>query len=140
MPRRRNNGWRKKLAVRRKRRSPAWCWTASPPGLAQTGPPRDIVLVEGRGELLQFQRDVQKVALAEPKIADAVVLSPREVMVNAKTPGHTTLLAWETGSDPARYEIEVTKDTADWDSFRKLVEESANGGAVTVTGSGDTIV
>jgi pilus assembly protein CpaC len=108
--------------------------------VAQTGAARNVTLVEGRGELLQFQRDVLKVALAEPKIADAVVISPREVMVNAKTPGHTTLLIWETGSDPARYEIEVTKDTSEWDSFRKLIEESANGGAVTVTGSGDTIV
>jgi pilus assembly protein CpaC len=108
--------------------------------LAQTGPARNITLMEGRGELLQFQRDVQKVALAEPKIADAVVLSPREVMVNAKTPGHTTLLIWETGSEPARYEIEVAKDNSDWDSFRKLIEANADGGAVTVTGSGDTIV
>jgi pilus assembly protein CpaC len=108
--------------------------------LAQTGGARAITLVEGRGELLQFQQDVQKVALAEPKIADAVVLSPREVMVNAKTPGHTTLLIWETGSDPARYEIEVAKDNSDWDSFRTLIQESANGGAVTVTGSGETIV
>jgi len=108
--------------------------------LAQTGGARAITLVEGRGELLQFQQDVQKVALAEPKIADAVVLSPREVMVNAKTPGHTTLLIWETGSDPARYEIEVAKDNSDWDSFRALIQESANGGSVTVTGSGETIV
>ena len=107
---------------------------------AQTGGVRNITLVEGRGELLQFQRDVQKVALAEPKIADAVVLSPREVMVNAKTPGHTTLLIWEPGSEPARYEIEVAKDNSDWDSFRKLIEANADGGAVTVTGSGDTIV
>ena len=96
--------------------------------------------MEGRGELLQFQRDVQKLAIAEPKIADAVVLSPREVMVNAKTPGHTTLLIWETGSDPARYEIEVAKDNSEWDTFRKLIEANADGGAVTVTGSGDTIV
>jgi pilus assembly protein CpaC len=108
--------------------------------LAQTGPARNITLVEGRGELLQFQRDVQKVALAEPKIADAVVLSPREVMVNAKTPGHTTLLIWETGAEPARYEIEVAKDNSEWDTFRKLIEANADGGAVTVTGSGDTIV
>jgi pilus assembly protein CpaC len=113
---------------------------AASSSLAQTGPARNITLMEGRGELLQFQRDVQKVALAEPKIADAVVLSPREVMVNAKTPGHTTLLIWETGSEPARYEIEVAKDNSDWDSFRKLIEANADGGAVTVTGSGDTIV
>ena len=51
---------------------------------------RDLTLVEGRGELLQFQQDVTKVAIAEPKIADAVVVSPREVMINAKGPGHTT--------------------------------------------------
>jgi pilus assembly protein CpaC len=113
---------------------------AASSSLAQTGGAREITLVEGRGELLQFQRDVQKVALAEPKIADAVVLSPRDVMVNAKTPGHTTLLIWETGSDPVRYEIEVAKDNSDWDNFRKLIQESANGGAVTVTGSGDTVV
>jgi pilus assembly protein CpaC len=113
---------------------------AASSSLAQTGGARAIALMEGRGELLQFQRDVQKVALAEPKIADAVVLSPREVMVNAKTPGHTTLLVWETGSDPARYEIEVAKDNSEWDSFRTLIQESANGGAVTVTGSGETIV
>jgi len=60
--------------------------------LAQTGPARTITLMEGRGELLQFQRDVQKVALAEPKIADAVVLSPPRGHGHAKTPA-TTLLS-----------------------------------------------
>jgi len=57
---------------------------------------RDIKLVEGRGDLLQFHNDVTKVAIAEPKIADAIVISPREIMVNAKTPGGTTLMVWET--------------------------------------------
>src|ERR1035437_10061198 len=38
----------------------------------------DITLLEGRGELLTFPRDVTKVAISEPKIADAVVISPRD--------------------------------------------------------------
>src|SRR5689334_3272382 len=66
-------------------------------------PPREVSLVEGRGELLRFQNDVSKVAVAEPKIADAIVVSPREIMVNAKSPGHTTLVIWETGAEPATY-------------------------------------
>src|SRR5450432_983450 len=106
-------------------------------GWAQTTQAKDIKLVEGRGELLQFQRDIQKVVIAEPKIADAIVISPREVMVNAKGPGRTTLIIWETGVDPARYEVEVAKDTAEWDAFRKQLEE---GGTVSATGSGETIV
>jgi Flp pilus assembly secretin CpaC len=62
---------------------------------------REITLLEGRGELITFQQDVSKVAISEPKIADAIVISPREVMINAKGPGRTTLVIWETGADPA---------------------------------------
>src|ERR1051325_10762683 len=99
-------------------------------GLAasQTAAPsnaHDIPLVEGRGELLRFQNDITRVVVSEPKVADAVVVSPREVMVNAKGPGRTTLVVWEAGAEPARYEVAVTKDMSDWDAFRKHMEESA---------------
>ena len=106
----------------------------------QTTRGHEITLVEGRGDLLQFQRDVQKVVVSEPKIADAVVVSLREVMVNAKGPGTTTVMIWEAGSDPARYDVTVTRDTAEWDSFAKKIQDSANGAAVSVTGAGETIV
>ena len=88
-------------------------------------PQRTITLLEGRGELLTFQQDITKVAVSEPKIADAVVISPREVMVNAKGPGRATLVVWETGAEPARYEIYVTKDNTEWDSFAKAINDSA---------------
>lgn len=107
---------------------------------AQTVSVRDIALVEGRGELLRFQNDITKVVIAEPKIADYVVVSPREVMITAKGPGRTTLVIWETGAEPARYEIDVAKDMADWETFRKQIAENAAGDPVTVTGSGETIV
>src|SRR5437764_6561993 len=112
----------------------AWCF-------AQTTKPqtRDLVLLEGRGELLTFQRDVSKVAISEPKVADAVVISPREVMVNAKGPGRATLIIWETGAEPVRYEIYVTRDSTEWDMFTKSMNDTA-GAPITVTGSGETIV
>ncbi len=107
----------------------------------QTHPQVDnIALIEGTGHLIKFQRDIQKVVIAEPKIADAVVISPREVMVNAKGPGHTTLLIWEESSDPAQYEIAVRKDESEWEAFRRQMLESVAGSPVTVTGSGETIV
>src|SRR5947208_1664830 len=74
---------------------------------AQTLPPRNLTLVVGKGHLLQFNNDVSRVVLAEPKIADAVVVGPREVMVNAKSPGKTTLVIWEAGSLPATYDVSV---------------------------------
>jgi pilus assembly protein CpaC len=104
---------------------------------AQT--PRSISLVEGRGELLQFQHDITKVVVSEPKIADAVVVSPREVMVNAKSPGTATVLVWETGAEPAHYDISVVKDSSEFDAFAKQIQ-SAAGSPISVTGSGETIV
>src|ERR1043165_9234398 len=82
---------------------------------------RDIALIEGRGELLRFQNDITRVVISEPKVADAIVVSPREVMVNAKGPGRTTLVVWENGAEPARWEVNVSKDMAEWDAFRKHI-------------------
>ncbi len=108
--------------------------------LAETQPAKDVNLTAGKGELLQFQNDVQKVVVAEPKIADAIVVSPREVMLSAKGAGKTTVAIWEAGVAPAIYNVNVIADSTDFDKFRKEVQESFPDGSVKVTGQGDTIV
>src|SRR5579871_6845044 len=115
-------------------------WLIAAAAWGQTTHGREVTLLEGRGELITFPHDILRVVISEPKIADVAVISPREVMVNAKGSGHTTLVVWETGVEPARYEVDVTKDTADWDQFRKQILDSANGSPVTITGSAETIV
>jgi len=80
---------------------------------AQSPPVQDLRLTVGKGELLQFGREVTKLSISEPAIADAVVVSPKDIVVNAKGVGKTTLLVWEEGSSPARYEITVTLDLSD---------------------------
>jgi pilus assembly protein CpaC len=82
---------------------------------------RQVSLVVGKGELLQFSNDLIKVVVAEPKIADAVVVSPKDVMVTAKGVGHTTLVIWETGASPVRYEITVVTDTSELDHMHAVL-------------------
>ncbi|MBI4873206.1 MAG: pilus assembly protein N-terminal domain-containing protein [Acidobacteria bacterium] len=107
---------------------------------AQTAASRDLKLLLGRGELLHFDRDVQRVAIAEPKIADAVVVSPQEVMINAKGPGKTTVVIWENGSVPVTYQIHVVQDTAEHESLKSEIRDSVQNPAVEVTGNGETLV
>src|SRR5205085_9194045 len=95
--------------------------------LAQTPPSKNITLIIGKGDLLQFDRDVTRVAIAEPKVADAVVVSPREVMVNAKGPGKTTLVIWEDGGSPMRYDVNVVADTSDLDTLRAEIRSRTPG-------------
>jgi len=80
------------------------------------------------------------VAIAEPKIADAVVVSPREVMVNAKTAGRTTLVIWEKDAAPVRYEVRVTTDTSDFDNLRRELREGLPGATISISGNEETLV
>jgi pilus assembly protein CpaC len=102
--------------------------------------PREIPLLNGRGELLRFDKDLTKVAVAEPKIADAVVISPREVMVNAKSAGRTTVVIWQGDDDPRQFNINVSADTTEFDDFKKTLQESVPGGKINIAGHGETIV
>ena len=80
---------------------------------------REVPLTVGKGELLRFDRDVTRVVIAEPKVADAVVVSPHEVMVNAKGAGQTTLIIWEGEDAPLRYDISVSSDRTELDTLQK---------------------
>ena len=110
---------------------------------AQTQPAQPethtLTLVTGRGELLQFAQDVKQVAASEPKIADVIVITPREVMVNAKEPGKTTVVVWENGN-PIRYNVDVIADPTDFDAFRAAFAAQLPGSKIELTGKGDTIV
>ena len=119
-------------------------WALSAMLAAQTTPAQSemhtLTLVTGRGELLTFPDDVKQVATAEPKIADVIVVSPREVMVNAKEPGKTTVVIWEDGN-PIRYNVDVvTSEAGDFELFRKAFREQLPGSKIEITGKGETMV
>jgi len=111
---------------------------------ADTPVVRPLSLTVGKGELLQFEQDVSKVVVAEPRIADAVVVSPREVMVNAKGAGHTTVVIWETGAAPAQYDVTVQADTTDLDNLHKALDTELKSGlpgaTIEFNGNAETMV
>src|SRR5215471_1038486 len=67
----------------------------------------------GRAEVVTSNEDVKTVAIAEPKIADAAVGSARTVVVNAKSPGITTLVVYNEGARYKVYDIEVFTPNGD---------------------------
>src|SRR5436309_417170 len=105
--------------------------------LAQS--PREISLITGRGELLQFERDIERVAISEPKIADAIVVSPREIMVNGKGAGKATLVVWDGGSAPSRFNISILPDHSEAEDSRKEFQTGLPAG-VLVSGNAETLV
>ena len=67
----------------------------------------------GRSEIVTSGEDVRTVAIAEPKIADAAVGSARTVVVNAMSPGVTSLVVYTEGGRFAIYDVECYVPNSD---------------------------
>jgi pilus assembly protein CpaC len=118
--------------------TPGLGWAQNPPVV------RALSLIAGKGELLQFDREVTKVVIAEPRIADAIVVSPHDVMVNAKGPGHTTLVIWQGEAATSQYDISVSVDTTEADFFHRLIGDELKaavpGADIQFSGTPESIV
>jgi pilus assembly protein CpaC len=53
-----------------------------------------IRLTAGRSTVLATDFDVTRIAITNPTVADAVVVQPREILVDGKGPGTVSLIVW----------------------------------------------
>ncbi len=100
-----------------------------------TSPP--IVLVRGTSEIIDHRGTLQRVSIADPNIADAVVVSANEIVVNAKALGQTTLLLWDQGGGRAMYQVHVTADAA---AIQKQIDRLMPAMGILATASGHSII
>jgi pilus assembly protein CpaC len=56
-----------------------------------------IVLTVGRSTVLTTMFDVTRIAVTNPAVADALVVQPREVLIDGKTAGTVSLIVWGAG-------------------------------------------
>ena len=59
-----------------------------------------VVLTAGRSTVLSTPFDVTRIAVTNPAVADAVVVQPREVLIDGKSAGTVSLIVW--GADERR--------------------------------------
>jgi pilus assembly protein CpaC len=57
-----------------------------------------VVVTAGRSTVLATQADVTRIAVTNPEIADAVVVEPREILIDGKKAGTISLIVWGGGT------------------------------------------
>jgi len=79
------------------------------PAQNQSAPGRQyerVVVTSGRSTVVSTDYEVTRIAITNPEIADAVVVQPREILVDGKKSGTVSLIVW--GADTRRqYDIVV---------------------------------
>ena len=77
---------------------------ALPEGAEGTYP--KVTVTAGRSTVLTTDYDVTRIAVTNPAIADATVVQPREILIDAKTSGTISLIVWGTGKH-VQYDLVV---------------------------------
>lgn len=65
-----------------------------------------VVLTAGRSTVLPIDFDITRVAITNPAIADAVVVAPREILIDGKAQGTISLIVWGDGRR-AQFDVAV---------------------------------
>ncbi len=80
---------------------------------AATGQPayERIPLTANRSRVLSMDYDITRIAITNPTVADAIVVTPREVLIDGKGSGTTSLIVW--GADRrTQYDVVVDPGVA----------------------------
>ena len=81
--------------------------SARPVGAQQDTTVVPLDLAVGRSFPITTAQPIARVSVATPEIADVVVVSEREVVINAKAPGETDAILWPTTGARTHYRIRV---------------------------------
>ncbi|HZR24092.1 MAG TPA: pilus assembly protein N-terminal domain-containing protein [Vicinamibacterales bacterium] len=71
-----------------------------------------VRLMVGRSAIVSVGSPIARVSLTTPDIADALVTSPTELLINGKTPGTISMFVWDRAGSIKRYEVIVQRDLA----------------------------
>lgn len=72
--------------------------------------PQTLHLLVGRSLVITSPTRIKRVSLADPTIAEAVVISPTQVLVNGKAPGGVSLIIWNEADESQSFEVSVDID------------------------------
>ncbi len=73
--------------------------------------PRRIALTTGKSVIIESPAAMKRISMADPNVADALILTPRQVYITGKGPGITNLTLWtESDTVAAVFDVEVGPD------------------------------
>jgi pilus assembly protein CpaC len=95
-----------------------------------------IPLTAGRSTVLTTEFDITRIAVTDPAIADAVVVQPREVLIDGKAPGTVSLIVW---GGPQRRQFDVIVEPG-VSTLEQRLQALFPGEEIRVVANGDAII
>lgn len=112
------------------------------PGQLQESRPtaaRDLFVTVGKSLVVDSPVNIQRVVVGNDALAEAIAVNPREILVNGKAVGETSLIVWQQGGNRLFFDLIVRPSTGRLDTVRQEINKELGGQDVTVNLEGDTV-
>ena len=101
--------WPRRRTMRRARQQ-------NTPG--QSAPVEKWTVTVGKSLIIDSPLNIERISVANGNLADAVAISPKEVLINGKAPGETSLIVWQKGGSRLVYDLTVRPSPAKLEAVR----------------------
>ena len=122
------------------------CWlvasllaVALPAVCANDGTPVDLAVTVGKSIVLDTAADLRRVAVANGDLAEALAVNPREVLINGKAPGETSVILWQQDGARTMYNLAVRPNMARIEAVQGQLQRGLEGQDVSLEFENDTV-
>jgi pilus assembly protein CpaC len=116
------------------------------PGHAQeppqhVAPPIDgkLTATVGKSLIIDSPLKIEKISVANGDLVEAVAINPKEVLINGKAPGETSLIVWQEGGTRLVYDLLVRMNPLRLEAVRAQIARDFPDDDIGVTFDNDTV-
>jgi pilus assembly protein CpaC len=111
---------------------------AQPPTEASPNAVSKLVVTVGKSLALDSPLKITRLAAANSELIESIAIGPKEVLINGKLPGETSLVVWLENGTRLTYDLIVRASPQRLIAVREQVARDLPGGEVDITLDNDT--
>jgi pilus assembly protein CpaC len=100
--------------------------------------PDKLMLTVGKSMIIDSPVRIERLAVANELLVEAVAIDPRQVLINGKSAGETSLIVWQQGGTRLVYDLTVRQSPARLDALRQQLARDFPNDEINVTFENDT--
>ncbi len=115
----------------------------TPSGVQGGAPPaaaaRDLFVTVGKSLVVESPVNIERISVGDAKKAEAMAVTPRQILVNGREAGETSLIVWQSGGNRLMFDLRVRAGTEGLEVVRQQMEKELPGQEVSLALQGDSI-
>ena len=89
--------------------------------------------------VLESPEDIQRVSVASGEILELVAVGPREIVINGKSAGESSLILWQANGNRLMFDVSVRKPDLKQDAMRRELAKELGEQNISANLEGDAV-